>query len=192
MHPGMTVYNPESFFRLRDAVGADVVGCNFDPSHLFWQGIDVVEAAKAIGRAGALAHVHAKDTALDAANVARDGVLDTKPYSRVLDRSWAFRTVGYGHGEDLWRRLLSTLSAVGYERAEGDRRDVVGPRAGQDHAGQAAGVEHRALHERHRPVLEVRVVLGVLDEQRDAGDRAPVDLDRQPRRVDDVAPQERH
>src|SRR5918998_1499408 len=117
MHPGMTVYNPESFFRLRDAVGADVVGCNFDPSHLFWQGIDVVEAAKAIGRAGALAHVHAKDTALDAANVARDGVLDTKPYSRVLDRSWSFRTVGYGHGEDVWRRLLSALSAVGYDGA---------------------------------------------------------------------------
>jgi sugar phosphate isomerase/epimerase len=117
MHPGMTVYNPESFFRLREAVGADVVACNFDPSHLFWQGIDVVEAAKAIGRAGALAHFHAKDTALDAANVARDGVLDTKPYARVLDRSWAFRTVGYGHGEELWRRLLSVLSAVGYEGA---------------------------------------------------------------------------
>jgi sugar phosphate isomerase/epimerase len=110
----MTVYNPESFFRLRDGVGDDVVGCNFDPSHLFWQGIDVVEAAKAIGRAGALVHFHAKDTALDAANVARNGVLDTKPYDRVLDRSWAFRTVGYGHGEDLWRRLLSTLSALGY------------------------------------------------------------------------------
>jgi sugar phosphate isomerase/epimerase len=117
MHPGMTVYHPESFFRLRDAVGEDVVACNFDPSHLFWQGIDVVEAAKAIGQADALAHVHAKDTALDAANVARNGVLDTKPYSRVLDRSWVFRTVGYGHGEDLWRRLLSVLSAVGYDGA---------------------------------------------------------------------------
>jgi sugar phosphate isomerase/epimerase len=117
MHPGMTVYNPESFFRLREAVGADVVACNFDPSHLFWQGIDVVEAAKEIARAGALVHVHAKDTALDAANVARNGVLDTKPYGDVLNRSWSFRTVGYGHGEDLWRRLLSTLSALGYDGA---------------------------------------------------------------------------
>jgi sugar phosphate isomerase/epimerase len=117
MHPGMIVYNPETFFRLRDAVGADVVACNFDPSHLFWQGIDVVEAAKAIGQAGALAHFHAKDTALDARNVAVNGVLDTKPYKQVLDRSWVFRTVGYGHGEDLWRRLLSVLSAVGYDGA---------------------------------------------------------------------------
>jgi sugar phosphate isomerase/epimerase len=78
MHPGMVVYNPETFMRLRTAVG-DVAGCNFDPSHLFWQGIDVIEAAKEIARAGALVHVHAKDTALDAANVARNGVLDTKP-----------------------------------------------------------------------------------------------------------------
>jgi sugar phosphate isomerase/epimerase len=116
MHPGMVVYNPETLMRLRDAVG-DAAACNFDPSHLFWQGIDVVEAAKEIARAGALAHVHAKDTALDAANVRRNGVLDTKPYDRVLDRAWSFRTVGYGHGEELWRRLISALSAVGYDGA---------------------------------------------------------------------------
>jgi sugar phosphate isomerase/epimerase len=116
MHPGMVVYNPETFMRLRTAIG-DIAGCNFDPSHLFWQGIDVIEAVKEIARAGALVHVHAKDTALDAANVARNGVLDTKPYDQVLDRSWSFRTVGYGHGEDLWRRLLSTLSALGYDGA---------------------------------------------------------------------------
>jgi sugar phosphate isomerase/epimerase len=116
MHPGMVVYNPETWLKLRDAVG-DVVGCNFDPSHLFWQGIDVVEAAKEIARTGALVHVHAKDTALDPGNVRRNGVLDTKPYDRIVDRSWVFRTVGYGHGEDLWRRLLSTLSALGYEGA---------------------------------------------------------------------------
>jgi sugar phosphate isomerase/epimerase len=116
MHPGMVVYNPETLMRLRAAVG-EVAACNFDPSHLFWQGIDVVEAAKAIARAGALVQVHAKDTALDAGNVARNGVLDTKPYDRVADRAWTFRTVGYGHGETLWRRLLSTLAALGYDGA---------------------------------------------------------------------------
>jgi sugar phosphate isomerase/epimerase len=116
MHPGMVVYNPETFMRLRDAVG-EAVGCNFDPSHLFWQGIDVVDAVREIARAGALVHVHAKDTALDAGNIRRNGVLDAKPYERILDRAWSFRTVGYGHGEDLWRRFLSTLSALGYEGA---------------------------------------------------------------------------
>jgi hypothetical protein len=43
----------------------------------------------------------------------RNGVLDTKPDAQVLDRSWTFRTVGFGHGEELWRRLLGTLVAVG-------------------------------------------------------------------------------
>ena len=62
-------------------------------------------------------HVHAKDTLLDAANIRRNGVLDTKPYDQVLDRSWTFRTVGFGHGEELWRRLLGTLAAVGYDGA---------------------------------------------------------------------------
>ena len=35
----------------------------------------------------------------------------------MLNRRWVFRTVGYGHGEDLWRRLLSVLAAVGYDGA---------------------------------------------------------------------------
>jgi len=116
MHPGMVVYNPETFFRLRDAAGSAVC-CNYDPSHMFWQGIDPVDTVRDLGRAGALVHVHAKDTQLDAGNIRRNGVLDTKPYGDVLDRSWTFRTIGFGHGEELWRQLLSTLVAVGYDGA---------------------------------------------------------------------------
>jgi sugar phosphate isomerase/epimerase len=116
MHPGMVVYNPETFFRLRAAAG-EAVCCNYDPSHMFWQGIDPIDAVRELGRAGALAHVHAKDTLLDHGNIRRNGVLDTKPHDRVLDRSWIFRTIGFGHGEELWRRLLGALTAVGYDGA---------------------------------------------------------------------------
>ena len=35
MHPGFVVYSPETMLRLR-AIAGPVVGCNFDPSHLFW------------------------------------------------------------------------------------------------------------------------------------------------------------
>ncbi|MBE6696032.1 MAG: sugar phosphate isomerase/epimerase, partial [Ruminococcaceae bacterium] len=35
LHPGFCVYNPETLLRLRNAVG-DVIGANFDPSHLIW------------------------------------------------------------------------------------------------------------------------------------------------------------
>jgi sugar phosphate isomerase/epimerase len=112
MHPGFVVYNPETLLRLRAAAG-DSLGANFDPSHLFWQGIDPVEAIKALG--DAIFHVHAKDTAIDAANVAVNGVLDTKGYDKLLERSWLFRTVGYGHGEKTWRDIVSVLRAVGYD-----------------------------------------------------------------------------
>jgi sugar phosphate isomerase/epimerase len=114
MHPGFVVYNPETLLRLRGAVGPEI-GVNLDPSHLFWQGIDIVEATKVLGREGAIFHVHAKDTAIDPGNVARNGIIDTKHYGQVLDRSWTFRTVGYGQGEKTWRDFISALRAVGYD-----------------------------------------------------------------------------
>ena len=86
-HPGFLVYNPETM-RLREAAGAEI-GANLDPSHFVWQGIDPVAAVRTLGRAGALFHVHAKDVYLDRANIAANGVLDTKHYSRYAERSWS-------------------------------------------------------------------------------------------------------
>jgi sugar phosphate isomerase/epimerase len=114
MHPGFVVYNPETLMRLRAAVGPEI-GANLDLSHLFWQGIDPVEAIKFLGRQEAIFHFHAKDTYLDRSNIRLNGVLDTKHYGQVLDRSWVFRTVGYGQGEDTWRDIVSALRAVNYD-----------------------------------------------------------------------------
>ncbi|MBQ7974375.1 MAG: sugar phosphate isomerase/epimerase [Clostridia bacterium] len=114
MHPGFAVYNPKTLLRLREAVG-DIIGANFDPSHLFWQGIDPVEAIKSLK--GAIYHFHAKDTRIDEANTAVNGVLDTGSYGDILGRSWIFRTVGYGHNSQVWNDIISTLKAVGYDGA---------------------------------------------------------------------------
>jgi sugar phosphate isomerase/epimerase len=114
MHPGFVVYNPETLLKLRAAAG-ERIGANFDPSHLVWQGIDPIEAVRELGRAGAIVHAHAKDTYVDAGNVRRNGVLDAKPYERVVDRAWTFRTVGYGHDESMWRALVSALRVAGYD-----------------------------------------------------------------------------
>ena len=113
MHPGFCVYNPETCLRLREAVG-DVLGANLDPSHLIWQGIDPVAAVRELK--GAIYHVHAKDTKLDKYNIGKNGVLDTKHYGRELERSWVFRTVGYGNGEEYWRAFVSNLQLCGYDR----------------------------------------------------------------------------
>lgn len=119
MHPGFCVYNPATCLRLRDAIGCcggdePVIGANFDPSHLVWQGIDPVAAIRALGPA--IYHVHAKDTKIDKYNTAVNGVLDTKHYSDELNRSWVFRSVGYGNDMQYWRDMISNLRLVGYDR----------------------------------------------------------------------------
>jgi sugar phosphate isomerase/epimerase len=111
-HPGFIVYNVETMLRLRAACGPNL-GINFDPSHFFWQGVDVPTAIRALGEA--IFHVHAKDVALDRQNVAVNGVIDTKTYRRMPERSWLFRSVGWGHGELEWKRIVSALRLAGYD-----------------------------------------------------------------------------
>ncbi len=111
-HPGFVVYNTASLRRLRDAVG-DSVGANFDPSHLFWQGMDPIACTRALG--DAIFHVHAKDTGFQSELMAENGVLETIPGDRHLERSWIFRSVGAGHPVGFWRDLVDALREAGYD-----------------------------------------------------------------------------
>jgi sugar phosphate isomerase/epimerase len=43
------------------------------------------------------------------------GVLDTTPRDQIKRRAWAFRTVGYGQGEQAWRDLVGALLIAGYD-----------------------------------------------------------------------------
>jgi sugar phosphate isomerase/epimerase len=110
MHPGFVVYNPETLSRLRSIAGS-AIGCNYDPNHMFWQGIDPIAAVRVLG--DAIFHVHAKDTQMYSSNLSRTGVLDTEPYTEERHRAWIFRTCGCGHGEDWWREFISTLRMFG-------------------------------------------------------------------------------
>jgi len=111
-HPGFLVYNPETALRLREACGPEI-GVNFDPSHFVWQQIDPLLAVRELG--DAIFHVHAKDVYVDPHNTARNGVLDTKHYGRFAERSWTFRSVGYGQGEKFWRDFVSALRIARYD-----------------------------------------------------------------------------
>ncbi len=113
-HPGFCVYNPETLLRLRAACGQQL-GANLDPSHFFWQGIDPVEAARVLGEAGCIFHVHGKDTGIDQHNARINGTLDTKSYGDLAHRSWVFRTCGYGHGDEFWKPFISMLKQKGYD-----------------------------------------------------------------------------
>ncbi|HEY0264538.1 MAG TPA: sugar phosphate isomerase/epimerase [Granulicella sp.] len=111
-HPGFCVYNPETLLQLREATAPNL-GINFDPSHLYWQGVDIPVAIAELK--DAIFHFHAKDVALNPANIHRNGVLDVKSYTRMPERSWLFRSVGWGHDELEWKRIVSALRLVGYD-----------------------------------------------------------------------------
>jgi sugar phosphate isomerase/epimerase len=114
LHPLQAVFNVPTLLELRAAVG-DTVGANLDPSHLFWQQMDPLVCVRELG--DAIFHVHAKDTWVDPQNVRRNGVLDTQAYTDEVNRSWIFRTVGYGHGPEFWRAFVSELRLAGYDGA---------------------------------------------------------------------------
>ncbi|MCG9894309.1 MAG: TIM barrel protein, partial [Fimbriimonadaceae bacterium] len=116
MHPGFVCYSNDTLLKLRNGVkGGEWIGANFDPSHLWWQGIDPIAAVRQLGKEGALFHVHAKDTRIDPYNSALNGNLDAKSYGDILGRSWVFRSCGYGHGIEWWKDFVSNLRMVGYD-----------------------------------------------------------------------------
>jgi sugar phosphate isomerase/epimerase len=112
IHPGMLIYNVETMLRMRAATGS-ALGANLDPSHLFWNGVDPIAAVRKLGNA--IHHVHGKDCYLNPYNIAVNGCNDHKPYDQIPDRSWTFRTIGYGHGVKFWKDFVSALRLVGYD-----------------------------------------------------------------------------
>jgi sugar phosphate isomerase/epimerase len=110
-HSADVVYNTPTFRRLREEIGP-VIGMNFDPSHLWWQGIDPIAVVEEVGREIRTCHV--KDAHLDPRRIARDGVASPLEYERWEERPWTFSTPGYGHSELFWARLVISLRRVGY------------------------------------------------------------------------------
>lgn len=113
MHPGDSVYNPESFLRLREGVGEEEIGCTLDPAHFFFQGIDPILVIKKIG--SSIVNVHIKDAKINKKKVNFTGVIDLKDFREEFSkRSWVYRNIGHAHGQNFWNDFINTLKAVGY------------------------------------------------------------------------------
>ena len=41
--------------------------------------------------------------------------MDTKHYGDEINRSWIFRSVGYGNDYQVWKDIVSALRLVGYD-----------------------------------------------------------------------------
>lgn len=112
LHGNQCVYNVPSLLKLRGEIG-DIIGANLDPSHLFWMGADPLVAAEALG--GAIYHVHAKDTMLNAPVQAVTSLLENGSLMDIPARSWSYITLGFGHGEEWWRQFCYRLKMAGYD-----------------------------------------------------------------------------
>jgi sugar phosphate isomerase/epimerase len=107
----MLVWNPETLFRLRDAVGPKV-GLNLDPSHLFWMGADPIAAARALGPA--IHHVHGKDARIERGLADVNGLFETKAIEDTVNRAWNYVAVGAGHDLQWWKEFFSVVRMIGY------------------------------------------------------------------------------
>jgi sugar phosphate isomerase/epimerase len=93
--------SPDTWDAWFTAVPSPALGIEFDPSHLYWQGIDHLRALREYK--DRVYHVHAKDTEMLPERRYRGGV--NGDYFR-------FRIPGYG--EINWAAFISALDEIGY------------------------------------------------------------------------------
>lgn len=113
-HSADVVYNLETFLRLHHAVGS-TIGLNFDPSHIWWQGVDPLAFIQAAGEHILTCHI--KDAVLDGRAIALNGVASSQSYDAWDRRPWSFSTPGYGHSELFWAQFVRALRNVNYTGA---------------------------------------------------------------------------
>jgi sugar phosphate isomerase/epimerase len=128
MHPHNLVFSPVTLRKLVDDIGATNIGAEMDPSHLMWQGMDVVACIRWLGPLVYMAA--AKDAAIQPGVDIR-GVLDTS-FERVpadaanktptgygfwcnawpANPAWKFVAVGIGHDSAYWTEFLRALAEI--------------------------------------------------------------------------------
>jgi sugar phosphate isomerase/epimerase len=92
----------EHWRQVFDVLPEENFGLNFDPSHLDWQGIDVIAAVEEFQ--SRIFHVHAKDVSVNLAWLTRVG------YNG--DGWWRYTLPGYGRIR--WGDFISALRGIGY------------------------------------------------------------------------------
>lgn len=110
--PCMLVYNPETLWKLRNAVDP-VIGINLDPSHLMAMGADPIASARALK--GAIFHIHGKDARIERGLCDVNGLLETKPVTDSENRTWNYVAVGCGKDLQWWKEFFSVCHMVGYD-----------------------------------------------------------------------------
>ena len=112
-HPMNMVFNVGTLLKLREAVG-DIIGMNFDPSHMFFMGGDPLMIARELCKLGCVYHVHAKDTRINP-DVKGLQAIELGAYNGpAAERCWNYVAVGYGHDHLWWKTFFGILAAGDY------------------------------------------------------------------------------
>jgi sugar phosphate isomerase/epimerase len=110
--PGNYAYSPELWEAMFNEVPSKNFGLNLDPSHLYWLGIDYIQAIKDF--APKIFHAHAKDT-----EILTQGEYEYGLFGRQIDPIpwksgwWRYRMPGAG--EINWMKFISTLQEYKYD-----------------------------------------------------------------------------
>src|SRR5690625_2577428 len=111
VHPSEIAYDYWSTVRTLEAIGhRESFGLNWDPSHMMWQGIDVVDFIYDF--AERIYHVDCKDTKMRMGN-GRNGILSSHLPWGDGRRGWDF--VSAGRGDVPWEQAFRALTAIGYD-----------------------------------------------------------------------------
>ena len=94
--------SPATWKALFDAVPSKAIGLEYDPSHLFWLGVDYIKAVYEFG--DRIFCVHAKDT-----EIMRDVYSRTGIYGEGW---WRYRIPGWGEID--WKAFMKALNDVGF------------------------------------------------------------------------------
>ncbi len=86
----------------------ETFGLNFDPSHLFWQGVEPHLFIREFRNR--IYHVHMKDVAVTLDGKA--GILGSHITFGDTRRGWNFRSLG--HGDVNFEEIIRELNAIGY------------------------------------------------------------------------------
>ncbi|MCS7056409.1 MAG: sugar phosphate isomerase/epimerase [Thermoflexales bacterium] len=111
--PGALCCTPEGYRAFFRAVPSEVMGINYDPSHLVRMGIDPIRFLREF--AARVYHVHGKDTELDAENLYEFGHEQPPTFAKPIPfGGMAWRYCIPGHGQVRWVEVMRILAAHGY------------------------------------------------------------------------------
>lgn len=109
VHPTEIAFDLHSARRALDAIGnRPEFGFNFDPSHLFWQGVNPVKFIKAFP--DRIYHCHIKDASLNLDG--ENGILGSHLNFGDDRRGWDFKSPG--HGQIDFEAIIRALNRIGY------------------------------------------------------------------------------